>query len=54
VLQERDAGTTGAFGRRVFIKGLAATDVAVGGPDPAQLRGFSSPDNLVFDRLGNL
>jgi uncharacterized protein len=28
--------------------------VAVGGPDPAQLRGFSSPDHLVFDRLGNL
>jgi uncharacterized protein len=33
---------------------FAWADVAVGGPDPAQLRGFSSPDNLVFDRLGNL
>jgi uncharacterized protein len=30
------------------------SDIAVGGPDPAQTRGFSSPDNLVFDRLGNL
>jgi uncharacterized protein len=30
------------------------SDIAVGGPDPAQVRGFSSPDNLVFDRLGNL
>jgi uncharacterized protein len=29
-------------------------DVAVGGPDPGQVKGFSSPDNLVFDRLGNL
>jgi hypothetical protein len=31
VLQERDAGTTGAVGRRVFIKGLAATGALVGG-----------------------
>ena len=29
-------------------------DVAVGGEDAAQVAGFSSPDNLVFDRLGNL
>ncbi|HEV2920288.1 MAG TPA: alkaline phosphatase PhoX, partial [Actinomycetota bacterium] len=33
---------------------FAWSDVAVGGPDPAAVKGFSSPDNLVFDRLGNL
>ena len=33
---------------------FAWSDIAVGGPDPAQVKGFSSPDNLVFDRLGNL
>jgi secreted PhoX family phosphatase len=33
---------------------FAWADVAVGGPDPGVKRGFSSPDNLVFDKLGNL
>ena len=33
---------------------FAWSDVAVGGEDAAQVAGFSSPDNLVFDRLGNL
>jgi uncharacterized protein len=30
------------------------SDIAVGGEDAAQVAGFSSPDNLVFDKLGNL
>jgi uncharacterized protein len=30
------------------------SDIAVGGENAAQVAGFSSPDNLVFDRLGNL
>jgi hypothetical protein len=41
-------------GRDPTADTFAWSDVAVGGPDPAQVRGFSSPDNLVFDRLGNL
>jgi secreted PhoX family phosphatase len=30
------------------------SDIAVGGEDASQVAGFSSPDNLVFDKLGNL
>jgi uncharacterized protein len=41
-------------GRDPTADTFAWSDVAVGGPDPAQVKGFSSPDNLVFDRLGNL
>jgi uncharacterized protein len=41
-------------GRDPTADSFAWSDVAVGGPDPDQVRGFSSPDNLVFDRFGNL
>jgi secreted PhoX family phosphatase len=41
-------------GRDPTADTFAWSDIAVGGPDPGQVRGFSSPDNLVFDRLGNL